>query len=92
MSNQKNILFLINPISGVGKKNIIPKCIEEYLDKTRYKYEIKYTEYRKHGFEIASLNKNKFDIIVAIGGDGTVNEIGTALLHSNATLGIIPTG
>ena len=92
MSTQKNILFLINPISGVGKKNIIPKCIEENLDLTQFEYQIINTEYRKHGFEIAQQNKEKFDIIVAIGGDGTVNEIGTALLHSSAALGIIPTG
>lgn len=92
MPTQKKILFLVNPISGVGKKNIIPKCIKENLDLVKFKFQIMNTEYRKHGFEIAQKNKDKFDIIVAIGGDGTVNEIGTALLHSNAALGIIPTG
>lgn len=92
MSIKKNILFLINPISGVGRKNIIPKCIDKYLDKDKFSYQIENTEYRKHGHEIALSRKDDFDIIVAIGGDGTVNEIGTALINSNTALGIIPTG
>jgi len=92
MTKKKNILFLINPISGIGKKNIIPKCIDKYLDKSKFEYSIQNTEYRKHGFEIATKKKSEFDCIVAIGGDGTVNEIGSALIHSNTALGIIPTG
>jgi len=92
MPTKKNILFLINPISGIGKKNIIPKCIDKYLDKTKFNHTIDYTQHKKHGFEIASTQKNKYDCIVAIGGDGTVNEIGSALIDSKTVLGIIPTG
>lgn len=92
MSKKVDILFLINPISGVGKKNVIPKYIDEFLDKSKFNYTIKYTDYRKHGFEIASQSKDKFKVIVAIGGDGTVNEIGSALINSTTILGIIPIG
>jgi diacylglycerol kinase (ATP) len=92
MTDKIDILFLINPISGVGRKNIIPKCIDKFLDKSKFNHTIKYTEYRKHGFEIASQSKDQFKVIVAIGGDGTVNEIGSALINSKTILGIIPTG
>ena len=92
MSLKKKILFLINPISGIGQKNIIPKLIEKYIDSKTYEFLIKNTEYRKHGHEIALVEKENFDIIVAIGGDGTVNEIGSALIGSDTALGIIPTG
>jgi len=92
MSEKVDILFLINPISGVGKKNVIPEYIDKFLDKTKFNHEIEYTQYRKHGFEIATKSKDKFNIIVAIGGDGTVNEIGSALINSSTSLGIIPTG
>lgn len=92
MTDKIDILFLINPISGVGRKNIIPKCIDKFLDKTKFNHTIQYTEYRKHGFEIASQSKDRFKVIVAIGGDGTVNEIGSALINSTTLLGIIPTG
>ncbi len=92
MRDKQNILFIINPISGVGKKKIIPKFIDKYLDLTQFKFEIKYTQYRKHAHEIANQFKSQFDIIVAIGGDGTVNEIGSALVNSNCAMAIIPTG
>ncbi len=90
MSSQKNILFLINPISGIGRKNDLPKLIETHLK--NHKYEIRNTEYRKHGEEIAESEKNNFDAIIAIGGDGTVNEIAGALAGSNCSLGVIPAG
>jgi YegS/Rv2252/BmrU family lipid kinase len=92
MSEQKKILFIINPISGVGKKNTIPPLIEKYLDKSKFYYEISYTRHRGHGIEIASAEKDKFDAIVAVGGDGSVNEIGAALVGSKCALAIIPCG
>ncbi len=92
MTDQKKILFIINPISGVGKKNSIPPLIEKYLDKTKFHYEISYTKYRGHGAEIAFLEKDNFDAIVAVGGDGSVNEIGSALVGSKCALAIIPCG
>jgi len=92
VEEKKKILFIINPISGVGKKNIIPQKIKENLNIKQFDYEITYTAYKKHSFEIAFENKNKFDVIVAIGGDGTVNEVGSALIHSNCKLAILPTG
>lgn len=92
MSEQKKILFIINPISGVGKKNTIPPLIEKHLDKTKFRYEISYTNHRGHGKEIANAEKDKFDAIVAVGGDGSVNEIGSSLVGSNCALAIIPCG
>lgn len=92
MNSKIDILFIINPISGVGKKKIIPKCIDKYLDKTKFTYQIKYTQYRRHAHKITQQNKDKFNVIVAIGGDGTVNEVGSALIHSNCAMAIIPTG
>lgn len=92
MTAPKKILFIINPISGVGKKNTIPPLIESYLAKNQFQWEIAYTKKRKHGFEIAAANKTNFNAIVAVGGDGSVNEIGSALIHSNCALGIIPCG
>ena len=53
---------------------------------------LKYTERAKHAIEIVQNNADKFDIIVAVGGDGSVNEIGKSLINSNTTLAIIPAG
>lgn len=92
LNDKKQILFIINPISGVGKKNIIPPLIEKYLSKEQFNYEIIYTKRRNHGHEIAKINRDKYDAIVAVGGDGSVNEIGSALVGSDCALGIIPSG
>jgi YegS/Rv2252/BmrU family lipid kinase len=80
----------LNPISGIGKKGDVPDLIKKYL--TGHKHDLRYTEYRKHGEEIAEAEKSNYDAIVAIGGDGTVNEIAGALANSNCSLGIIPAG
>jgi len=91
MSKKKNILFLLNPISGIGKKGDMPDLIKKHVGQF-HEFEIRYTEYRKHGEEIANSEKNNFDAIVAIGGDGTVNEIGGSLADSKCALGVVPAG
>ena len=88
--SKKNILFLLNPISGIGKKGDLPEMIKAHI--RGHHYELRYTEYRKHGEEIAQAEKNNRDAIVAIGGDGTVNEIASALVDSNCAMGVIPAG
>ena len=90
---KKKIVFIMNPISGTSDKKNIPYLIEELLDKEQFDYSIRETEYAGHAYEIAKESKGQgIDIVVAIGGDGTVNEVGRALVHSNTALGIIPTG
>ncbi len=87
------ITFIINPISGTQKKDKIPELIEQTLDKTKFDYKIVFTEYAGQGAQIAEeCSKEGCDICVAVGGDGTVNEIARALIHSNTALGIIPCG
>lgn len=90
----KNLLFIVNPISGVGKQKRIEKVIEENLDLEQFAYEVRYTEFIHHGTEIArnAVAENKYDAIIAVGGDGSVNDVVAGLEGSNATLGIIPCG
>lgn len=89
----KKIAFIINPISGTMKKEDLPDMIRKGLDKRLFTPEIVFTEYREHGTELAtSFVKRNFEIVVAVGGDGTVNEVAKALVHTNCSLGIIPIG
>ena len=88
----KNILFIINPNSGTGKYKSVIRSIDTHLDKNLFKYKTIYTERPNHATEICNENKDKFDIIVAVGGDGTINEVVQAMVNSNTSLGIIPTG
>ncbi|MGB0934151.1 MAG: diacylglycerol/lipid kinase family protein [Lishizhenia sp.] len=90
---KKHIRFIINPISGIGKKNKLPDMIEKYLDHTKFDYDIAFTEYRKHARLLAQASvEEKVDIVCAVGGDGSVNEVGSALVGSNSILAILPAG
>jgi YegS/Rv2252/BmrU family lipid kinase len=90
---KEKIVFLVNPFSGTGNKKSIPGQIKALLDHTKYDHEIIFTEYAGHGAFLAEKKiKEGFSIIVAVGGDGTVNEIAGALKNTNAALGIIPGG
>jgi diacylglycerol kinase (ATP) len=88
----KKIAYIINPNAGVlNKKEIIaqiklhsPACME---------YEIINWEYPGQGTAITNrIISEKFTIAVAVGGDGTVNEISKALIGTNIPLAIIPIG
>ena len=83
----------MNPISGTARKSGIPKIIEKVLDKEYYDFSILETNYCGHAYEIAKNAKDDgCDTVVAIGGDGTVNEVAKAIVHSDTALGILPCG
>lgn len=83
----------MNPISGTVKKAGIPKLIKESLDQQLFEYSILETEYAGHAVELAKHEKEKgTDIVVAVGGDGTVNEVARSLVQSDTALGILPCG
>jgi diacylglycerol kinase (ATP) len=91
--NRKKILFIVNPISGTQKQKRIEKWIEEGLDKSKFSFAIEHTTHQGHATELSKTAVEKeIDIIVAVGGDGTVNEVGQTLIGSSTVLGIIPTG
>lgn len=91
--NKKKITFILNPISGTVSKAGIPDLIEERLDKDRFDYCIAETSYAGHATELAKeAAKDGIDIVVAVGGDGTVNEVGRALTQTDTTMGILPCG
>lgn len=91
--HKKKISFIINPISGTQSKEQILKWISEKLDKERYTYEVVYTERAGHAVEIAADKaKEGVHAVIAIGGDGTINEIARSLVHTQTALGIIPCG
>ena len=89
----KNIVFIMNPISGTISKHGIPNLIEKTLDKGKFSHTIMETQYAGHATEIAQqAARDNADIVVAVGGDGTVNEVGRALIGSQTALAIIPCG
>lgn len=90
---KKKILFIVNPISGTNNKKNIVQQIEKYLDKEKFDHSIVYTEYAGHATELAlEAAESGVDIIVAVGGDGTINEVARSVVQTSAALGIIPCG
>lgn len=90
---KKKILFIINPISGTVSKAGIPEAIDKYLDKETFEYHIANTQRPGHATELARQAANEgYDVVVAIGGDGTVNEVGRGITHTNTAMAIIPCG
>lgn len=89
----KKFEFIINPISGTKNKSAILKQIEKRIPNFVSEYEVFYTEGPEHATALAKeAVARKTDVVIAIGGDGTINETANGLLHSKTSLGIIPTG
>ncbi len=93
MENKKKILFIVNPISGNGRKLPLYRAIRSTIDREKFDLYIQHTKYAGHAAEMASkAAAENFDIVVAVGGDGTVNEVARAIVHTRTALGIIPCG
>lgn len=91
--SKKRIMFIINPISGVYKKKNVPEKIARYIDYVQYDYTIRFTQYAGHASLIAQQAVEEgYDICVAVGGDGSINEVAQSLVGTNTALGVIPYG
>ena len=102
----KNIAFIINPISGSKEtqnaKRKLPKLIMQTLDMEQWLPNITFTEYAGHAVELArQYARMGFDAVVAVGGDGTLNEVARGLVEGEKSkqkgerptaMGIIPMG
>ena len=90
---KKKILFIINPTSGTSAKEGIPAIIERELNQDLFNYDVKFSKCQGDASALATKAKDDgIDVAVAVGGDGTVNEVARAIVHSSTSLGIIPCG
>ncbi len=87
-----NIAFIVNPISGTHQKEKIIGQISEVFDTNHYSASIYKTEYAGHATQLARELASKYDIVVAVGGDGTLNEVAQGLVGTKANLGVVPCG
>lgn len=93
MAKRKCVLFIVNPISGGKKKTGFEKRALAELDAAVYDARFAITDYPGHAQELARQAISEgVDIVVAVGGDGTINEVASALNGTAIPLGIIPEG
>lgn len=88
-SGKRPFTFITNPVSVKNKEKVLEK-IKEFLKENSG--EIIYTEYQGHATEIAKHSIKKGQVPVAVGGDGTVNEVAYATSGTGFEFGIIPAG
>ncbi len=85
------IRFILNPISGKEPANV--KYIQANILAQYPEADFCVTNAPKHATELAKeAVEQHFDVVVAIGGDGTINEVAQALVNTQTALGIIPHG
>ena len=86
-----HILFIVNPISGLGLGKELPEKIRRIPEYDSIPYDIVFTEYAGHARKLVedARQEGKYTHIVAVGGDGTVNEVGGALCGSDVAFGVM---
>ena len=90
---KRKALFIINPISGGKAKDGIPALIGKGIDTSIFDFSIEFTEGAEHATMLGKKAVDeKYDLVVAVGGDGTINEVASALVNTDVTFGIIPSG
>lgn len=91
--SKKHIVFIVNPKSGVERQKEIQAGIDAHLDKDKYTHEIIHTEFIKHGTKLANeAARAGAYAVVAVGGDGSVNDVVQGLMGTGTLLAIIPKG
>ena len=89
----ERITVIINPVSGTTSKKRIPELVNQYIPSDKFEKQFFYTKYQGHAFELANQAvKDNVNCVIAVGGDGTVNEVARALVESSSVLGIVPMG
>jgi len=95
IEGKKKIIFVVNPKAGITPKSkvIIELLTGNIMPSARFIPEVVFTERAGHATQLTkeALEKGA-DIIVALGGDGTINEVASALVGTDIPMGILPAG
>lgn len=93
MTEREKIAFIINPKSGTVSKKNLPELALNTLDLKKYEPVFYFTREAGHATRLAlKCLANDIKKIIAVGGDGTVNEVAKVLVKTKASLGVIPGG
>lgn len=90
---KKHLVFIVNPKSGTDRAKMLQDAIDRALDQQVYTYEILRTKQPRHGIELArKAAANSAYAVIAVGGDGSVNDVISGIRGTDAVLGIVPGG
>lgn len=89
----KRIVFIVNPRAGTNLQKHIQESVDRHLNHRKFEYGFRFTERAGHAKELAmEAVAEEYEIVVAVGGDGSINEVASALVGTDVVLGIIPAG
>lgn len=92
MPTHHHFTFIVNPVAGRGKAKHLAEKLSEHLKNNSVPHTILSTERPGHGTELAREASKISDYVVAVGGDGTVNEVASGVINTQATLAVLSEG
>ena len=92
MSLKKSILFIVNPISGGIRLHNFEETISKQIDHTQFDWKVYETQKAGDATSKATKEKAHYDVICAVGGDGTINEVAQCLIGTATAFAVIPKG
>jgi diacylglycerol kinase (ATP) len=89
----RKYFLVVNLIAGQGRSKALFPKVKKELDRLKIAYDLHYTNEPLEAIDVAQMGiEAGFNYIVAMGGDGTINEVANGLVGSEATLAVIPAG
>lgn len=87
-------VFIVNPVSGNGRGKHIWGQVKRILDERKIPYQVRVTQHQGHAIQLAeeALTQVGLQAVIAVGGDGTLHEVGNILTGKQLPLGYIPAG
>lgn len=93
MDSKKQLLLVINPISGGSEKDDLKKSIQEHIAQRHHELTIFETTGTSDKEKIEDLlSKKKYDIVLVAGGDGTIQLVAMAVIGKTIAVALIPAG
>jgi diacylglycerol kinase (ATP) len=91
-AGERFVKFIVNPVSGNGRTRKVLPHLLSLAKRIGLDFDMQLTQAPEHATELAREHSAEFDVVVAVGGDGTVNEVAAGAVKSKAVMGVIPTG
>ncbi|HLP95871.1 MAG TPA: diacylglycerol kinase family protein [Saprospiraceae bacterium] len=89
----RRMVFIVNPKAGTNLQKHIRDSVDNHLNHKKFEYAIWLTQKAGHAAELAKKAiAEGYEYVVAVGGDGSINEVASALVGAETILGIIPAG
>ncbi|MCK7558903.1 YegS/Rv2252/BmrU family lipid kinase [Chitinophaga sedimenti] len=89
----KKILIIINRKAGTDREKRMEQHVQRYLPENQFEVNTRHLEYLGHGADLArEAVRDGVHVVVAVGGDGSINEIAQGLVGGSTALAIVPRG